>query len=201
MSGKIVIVFGPSGAGVSTLTQEVRTRIPSLYFSVSATTRAPRVGEADGVDYYFLTEAEFNYKVSQSLFLEWVTVHGYKYGTLVSEVEKRLADGTNILFDITVESSQEILSAWWKKRIEPDEAISIFVFPPYSDLEDLQKTLERRLSRCGLQTEEIQMRLKAVERQMEIGLNGLVLPVHNREGRTKEAAAEIVEHLRTKDIC
>ena len=89
---KLFVISGPSGAGKGTLVTRVRERRSNLGLTVSATTRAPRKGEVDGVNYFFLTREEFDRRVANGEFVEWAEVHGNCYGTLVSEVTSKLAD-------------------------------------------------------------------------------------------------------------
>ena len=97
MGARLFVVSGPAGAGKGTILERVRARRPDLALSVSATTRPPRAGEADGVAYYFMDESEFRSRVDAGEFLEWAVVHGNLYGTLRSEVESRLGEGSLIL--------------------------------------------------------------------------------------------------------
>ena len=95
MGARLFVVSGPAGAGKGTILERVRARRPDLALSVSATTRPPRAGEADGVAYYFMDESEFRSRVDAGEFLEWAVVHGNLYGTLRSEVESRLGEGSS----------------------------------------------------------------------------------------------------------
>jgi len=94
---RLFVVSGPSGAGKGTLLAGVREQRPDLGLTVSATTREPRPGERDGVDYHFLSEDEFECRVAAGDFLEWANVHGHCYGTLRSEVDKNLAAGRSVI--------------------------------------------------------------------------------------------------------
>ena len=115
----------------------------NLQFSVSATSRKPRDGENEGESYYFLTEEEFKSKINNNEFVEWEEVyHGTMYGTLISEVEKIISSGNNLIMDIDVKGALNI-----KKRYQ-DDAVTIFIMPP-----DLQ-TLEERLRKRNTDTEE-----------------------------------------------
>jgi len=96
---------------------------PDLGYSVSCTTRAPRAGEVDGQDYFFLSRAEFDARVARGEFAEWAEVHGQRYGTLRSEVERILASGRHVMLDIDVQGARQVTAAF------PD-AVTIFVVPP-----------------------------------------------------------------------
>ena len=105
LDSKLFVISGPSGAGKGTLVARVRERLPELGLTVSATTRKPRVGEVDGVNYYFLSEEEFSAKVERGEFVEWAQVHDHRYGTLVSEVKSKLADGHSLILEIDVQGA------------------------------------------------------------------------------------------------
>jgi len=116
----LFIISAPSGAGKTTIIKELFKASPGLKFSVSATTRAKRAGEQNGKDYYFLTDAEFDEKLSNNEFVEWENVHGNRYGTLKSEVEKYINSPIHIVFDVDVKGALSI------KKLFPD-AIMIFI--------------------------------------------------------------------------
>src|SRR5512144_408514 len=102
IAGKLVVVSAPSGAGKTSIAREILKRNPSLEFSVSATTRPMRAGEADGRDYFFLTREEFERRVRAGEFVEWEEIYGNLYGTLRSEIERALSHGRHLLFDLDV---------------------------------------------------------------------------------------------------
>ena len=123
--GKVIIFSAPSGSGKTTIVRHLLERYPQLEFSVSATSRAPRGQERDGVDYYFLSQEEFAKAVAENRFVEWEEVYkGTCYGTLRSEVERIWAKGHVIVFDVDVIGGINL------KRIFGDDACSIFVMPP-----------------------------------------------------------------------
>lgn len=157
MDGKMVIVSAPSGAGKTTIVKHITGIIGSLGFSVSATTRAPRSGEVNGKDYWFMSEEEFRTGIEGQEFVEWEEVYsGYLYGTLKSEIERIWAEGRSVIFDVDVKGGLNL------KRIYGGKALSIFIMPPSVD------ELEKRLRFRGKDSEEkIRMRVdKATE---EIG--------------------------------
>jgi len=101
--GALLIISGPSGSGKSTMCKDLLERMPEAVFSISTTTRAPRVGERDGVDYFFVTKDEFLRGIAEDRFLEWAEVHGNYYGTSKEMVESALNGGRLVLFDIDVQ--------------------------------------------------------------------------------------------------
>lgn len=130
--GVLFVVTGPSGVGKSTLIRRAMATIPGLGFSVSATTRPPRPGEVEGVDYHFLSPDRFQALVREQAFLEHATVYDRSYGTLRGPIEQALAEGRSILLDIDVKGAEQV-------RQRMPDATYIFVLPP-----DVA-TLERRL--------------------------------------------------------
>jgi guanylate kinase len=151
--GKLVIFSAPSGSGKTTIVRELLKRFECFELSISATSRAPRGVEKDGVDYYFLTNEEFKARVERDEFVEWEEVYqGTCYGTLKSEMERIWAKGNVILFDVDVIGGINL------KRIFGADACSVFVQPP--SIEEL----ERRLRGRGTDAEEvIQKRIAKAE--------------------------------------
>ena len=146
-NSKLFVISGPSGAGKGTLVARVRELRSNLGLTVSATTRAPREGEQDGVSYYFLSREEFMRRVDAGDFVEWAEVHGNCYGTLVSEVESKLKGGSSLILEIDVQGALQV-----KKRF-PD-AVLIFIKPPSLDI------LRQRLVGRGSETpESLELRL------------------------------------------
>jgi guanylate kinase len=120
---KVFVITGPSGVGKGTLIRELCQRVPDLELSISATTREPRQGEADGRDYHFLTREEFDRRVEREEFLEFATYSGNRYGTLRSEVERRLAAGHSVVLEIEVQGARQVRAAM-------RESIQVFIAPP-----------------------------------------------------------------------
>lgn len=138
-TGKIFIICGPSGVGKGTVAARLLENDPSLYFSVSATTRAPRHGEVDGVHYHFLTAEQFEKWLAEDLFLEHAQFVGSRYGTPQLYVDRAMEQGRDVLLDIEIQGAEQV------KRKRP-EAVRIYVAPPSWE------ELERRL--IGRGTEE-----------------------------------------------
>ncbi len=143
MRGAILVLSGPSGSGKSTLIKEMVKDIGPYYFSISTTTREPREGEVDGVDYFFVDKEEFKDDIEQELFLEYALVHGNYYGTSLKAVESALAEGKLVIFDIDVQGHESI-----KKRL-PDITTSVFITTPTFEV------LKERLSARKTDSEEI----------------------------------------------
>lgn len=136
--GIVVVVSGPSGVGKSSLLRRVLERDPNLRFSVSHTTRAPRPGEADGVDYHFVDPARFRELVREDAFLEWAEYQGHLYGTSRAAVEEPTGRGVDLLLEVEVQGARQL-----RERLP--EAVTVFVLPPAS-LADLEARLRRRSS-------------------------------------------------------
>jgi guanylate kinase len=158
MENKVVIISGPSGAGKTTIVRHLLNSSLNLEFSVSATTRAKRVTETDGKDYYFLTPDEFRRRISKDDFAEWEEVYkDHFYGTLNSEVERIWAGKNNVLFDVDVKGGINL------KKIFGQKAISIFIMPP-----SVNVLKERLLGRETDSKEKIRMRLLKAEEEMKL---------------------------------
>jgi guanylate kinase len=123
---RVFVITGPSGVGKGTLIRTLRERVPELELSVSATTRPPRPGEQDGVDYHFLSDAEFERRVRGGEFVEHATYSDRRYGTLRSELERRLRDGHPVVLEIEVQGARQV------RRTMP-EALQVFIAPPSRD--------------------------------------------------------------------
>ncbi|MBR6202895.1 MAG: guanylate kinase [Bacteroidaceae bacterium] len=141
MEGKLIIFAAPSGSGKSTIIKGIMAdggaENLNLHFSISATSRAPRGTEKDGVEYFFLTPEEFKEKIANDEFVEYEEVYADRfYGTLKSQVDKQLAAGENIVFDVDVKGALRI------KKLYGKRALSIFIQPP--SVEELRRRLEGR---------------------------------------------------------
>jgi guanylate kinase len=167
--------------GKGTLVAKVRGDRPSLGLTVSATTRPPRPGEVDGVSYFFMDDAEFSRRVSQGEFLEWANVHGHRYGTLLSEVRRNLAEGRSLILEIDVQGGLNV------RRIHPD-AVLVFIEPPSMD------ELERRLRGRGTEDEaSIECRLENARREMEMGASYDVRIVNDDLTRASEELERTID--------
>jgi len=144
---RVVVLSGPSAVGKSTVVRCLRDRLPDLHFSVSVTTRAPRPGEVDGVDYSFVTEEQFQQLIDRGDLLEWAEIHGglHRSGTPAAPVRTAAAAGRPVLIEVDLAGARAV------KQAMP-EATTVFLAPPSWD------ALERRLSGRGTETPEAMAR-------------------------------------------
>ena len=152
---RLYVLVGPSGVGKGTVVKALRKAHPQVNVTVSATTRSPRPGERDGIDYHFLSEAQFDELVASDGFVEWAIVHGQKrYGTLRSEIAKYIARGEDVILEIDLAGARQV------RRTNPD-ACFIFLQAPS------QKILQERLRGRGTEGEaEVTRRLQTAELEM-----------------------------------
>ena len=154
-SGNLIIISGPSGVGKTTIYKAVLKRFPDVLYSVSHTTRKPRYDEQQGVDYHFISEVDFKKRIHEGRWAEWAVVHGHYYGTSADFLNKGLSSGHDILLDIDVQGTMQILKHF------PD-SITIFLLPPSMD--DLKNRLRLRGSDSG---PDIEKRLLNAKKEME----------------------------------
>jgi len=151
--GTLLVLSGSSGVGKSTIIAQVLEQRPELYFSVSCTTRAPRPGEVDGVNYTFISREEFQARIERGEFLEYAEYVGNYYGTSMTVIREKLEQGVDVLLDIEVQGAAKV-----RERL-PDAA-SVFIVPP--SFEELAQRLRGR----GTDSEEkIQKRLETARRE------------------------------------
>ena len=151
---RVFVITGPSGVGKGTLIRTLRERMPELELSVSATTRQPRPGETQGVDYHFLTDDEFERRAADGEFVEHARYSGRRYGTLASELRRRTGDGAPVLLEIEVQGARQV------RETMPD-AVQIFIAPPSED------TLRTRLvGRGDTPAEEMARRLEVAREEL-----------------------------------
>ncbi|MDN5347330.1 MAG: guanylate kinase [Clostridia bacterium] len=140
--GLLLVISGPSGAGKGTLCQALREEMPEIVYSISATTRQPRPGEADGKNYYFVDKEKFQEMIAAGAFLEWALVYDNFYGTPRRPVEEALAAGKDIILEIDTQGAAQI------KKSFP-EGVFIFILPPSL------AELEQRIRKRGTETAEV----------------------------------------------
>jgi len=152
--GKVFVFSAPSGAGKTTLLNYMHDSVPNLVYSISATTRLPRVGEVDGRHYFFINEEEFKRRIDRDEFAEWALVHDHYYGTPRSFIDATIASGHHIIMDIDVAGKK-------KFDLVYPEAIGILILPPGLE------TLERRL-RARKSDDESTIRLRLANAAREV---------------------------------
>lgn len=153
--GNIFVISGPSGVGKGTLLNKLLEKHPEISLSVSATTRNPREGEVEGVNYYFLQKPEFQRKIEQGEFLEWAEFAGNYYGTPIKPIQNTVAEGKDVILEIEVQGAMQV-----KDKL-PD-AVLIFIMPPSFD--DLKSRLTNRATESQ---EAIEKRLSIVKSELE----------------------------------
>ncbi len=152
--GLLFILSAPSGAGKSTLCRAIRAHFTDLLYSVSYTSRAARPGEQNGVDYHFIAKAAFERGIERGRWAEWAEVHGNYYGTSAEILDRGIADGRDILMDIDVQGTRQILKRY-------PAGITVFIMPP--SLEALKSRLQARGTDSA---EVIAVRLKNAQNEM-----------------------------------
>jgi guanylate kinase len=182
---RVFVITGPSGVGKGTLIRGLMERLPQLRLSVSATTRAPRPGEHDGVDYHFLTPAEFDRRVQGGDFVEHADYAGRRYGTLREELDEKMRDDAAVVLEIEVQGASQV------RRTVPD-AVQIFIAPP--SLDALRTRLIGRGTDDG---EEVERRLQVAERELAAQPDFAHVVVNDRLDEALQRLSEIVAlHLK-----
>ena len=180
--GGLYVVSGPSGTGKGTLLAGVLAAVPDAWVSVSATTRAPRPGEQEGVSYYFLDREDFEELIESDGLLEWADVYGNLYGTPRSEVARRVSEGTQVFLEIDVQGGLQV-------RSHMPEAVLIFIAPPSMD--ELERRLVGRQTECA---DDIARRLEAARGEIEAASCYDYIVVNDDLGRATAEVLEIVRH-------
>jgi guanylate kinase len=176
----VFVITGPSGVGKGTLIRGLLERIPELELSVSATTRPPRPGERDGVDYHFMTPEQFDRHVRAGEFLEHATYSGNRYGTLRDQVQRRLDAGRSVVLEIEVQGARQV------RQAKPD-AVAVFIAPPS------REALRARLVGRGTDSpKQVEDRLRTAERELEAQGEFTHVVVNDRLEQATRELAEIV---------
>jgi guanylate kinase len=181
---RVFVITGPSGVGKGTLIRGLMERVAQLELSVSATTRAPRPGERDGVDYHFLSREEFDRRVADGEFVEHADYAGRSYGTLRSELEDRVREGTPVVLEIEVQGARQVRAAM-------PEAVQVFIAPP-----SLDALRTRLIGRGTDDPEEVERRLRVAEQELAAQPEFAHVVVNDRledalDALTKIVAAEL----------
>ena len=184
--GRLFIISAPSGTGKTTLCSAVLNRFPDMIFSVSYTTRKPRNGEQSGIDYHFIKKKDFKDKIEDGKWAEWADVHGNYYGTSSELLDRGLDSGRDILLDIDVQGTIQLLERY-------PESVTIFVMPP--SIEKLKRRLELRNTDSG---EIIARRLENAK--MEMAKKDLYLHViiNDQLNDAIEQLVAVIENYRSK---
>jgi guanylate kinase len=182
MEGKLVIISAPSGAGKTTIVKHLLDSGLNLAFSISATTRALRGKEKDGVDYFFLSVPEFRNRIEKNEFVEWEEVYNdLLYGTLKSEIERIWANGNHVVFDVDVKGGLNL------KKIFGEKAIAIFIMPPSVN------ELENRLKGRGTDSpEKIKMRLDKSHEELKLADQFDYVIINDSLDKAKAEAVRII---------
>jgi guanylate kinase len=201
MTPFLLILSSPSGAGKTTITKALLAARDDLGFSVSATTRAPRPGEQDGVDYHFLSREEFERRRAVGAFLEWAEYGGHLYGTLASEVNQTQAQGRHVILDIEVQGARQV-------RERRSDVVSIFILPPSVDElmnrlggrgTDQPKDLRERLLRAVDELDEAQHYDYLVvndDRTQAVAEVAAIIDAESRRTNRQRPLLETVQELR-----
>jgi guanylate kinase len=179
---KVFVITGPSGVGKGTLIRMLLDRIPSLELSVSATTRPPRPGEVDGAHYHFLSRRQFDAAVEAGDFVEWAEYSGNRYGTLRSELEKRVAAGVPVVLEIEVQGARQV-------REKLPASVAVFIAPPS------RAALRTRLIGRGTDSaEQVEQRLETADRELDAQPEFAHVVVNDRLDEAVDELVEIVRH-------
>ena len=179
--GLLILISGPSGTGKGTVCDLLRQKHPEISYSISATTRQPRPGEQDGVNYYFYTKEKFREMIDQGQLLEWAEVYGNFYGTPKQKVLDRLDAGEDILLEIDTQGALNVM------KVMP-EGLFIFLLPP--SLEELAARLKGR----GTETEEsLHRRLGAAVDEIKLATEYRYVVVNDKVQDAEETIANIIE--------
>jgi guanylate kinase len=151
---RVFVITGPSGVGKGTLIRGLMERLPQLELSVSATTRKPRPGETEGVDYHFLSPEEFERRIGAGDFVEHADYAGRRYGTLRSELDRRVGEGVPVVLEIEVQGARQVREAM-------PEAVQVFIAPP-----SLEALRTRLIGRGTDEVQEVERRLQVAEEEL-----------------------------------
>ena len=190
MAGKLIIFSAPSGSGKSTIIRFLLEKQElNLHFSISATSRAPRGTERDGVEYYFLSPDEFRQKIAAGDFLEYEEVYTDKYyGTLKSEVERRLGEGENVVLDVDVVGGCNV------KKMYGERALSVFIQPP-----SIEVLRERLVGRDTDAPDVIESRLAKAEYELSFAGRFDVVVVNDRLEEAEAKALDVITQFLKRD--
>ncbi len=192
-SGRLLLIVGPSGVGKGITVGILKERHPEWRFPVSSTTRPPRPGEVDGVDYHFFTPNEFDQKVADDELLEWAWVHGdQRYGLLKSSIIPHLEQGSIVVRDIDIQGCESI-----QQKLPRENVVSFFLLPPPREI-----LIERIRSRAPITDEELERRLESMAIEIKRGkeiCHHLIQTVDDQTHIPPDEIEQIVSELKSKD--
>lgn len=190
MEGKLIIFSAPSGSGKSTIINYLLSQNLNLAFSISATSRAPRGDEKNGVEYYFLSPEEFRTRIANDEFLEYEEVYTDKfYGTLKSEVERLTSMGKNVIFDVDVLGGVNI------KKYYKERALSVFIQPP--GIQELRRRLETRATDAP---EVIEKRIERAEFELSFSDKFDVVVINDDLNKAQQETLSIIKEFLGKEL-
>lgn len=180
---RVFVITGPSGVGKGTLIRALCDRMPQIELSVSATTRAPRPGEQDGVAYHFLSPSDFAKRITEGAFVEWAEYSGNRYGTLRAELERRLAAGVPVVLEIELQGARQV-------REQLPDAVQVFIAPPS------RETLRTRLVGRGTDTpDQVRRRLETADAELAAQPEFAHVVVNDR---LEDAVLDLVEIVQSE---
>jgi len=178
--GLLIVISGASGTGKGTVCKKLFELMPEMYYSISATTRQPRQGETDGVEYFFITVEEFKEKISARQFLEYAEVYGNFYGTPLYKIEEHLSRGENVLLEIDTQGALNVME-------KCPEGVFIFLLPP--SLEELYSRIKNRGTESA---ESLERRFKAAKAEIEVGKKYQYVVVNDEVDKAVEKVQAII---------
>jgi len=178
--GLLIVISGASGTGKGTVCKKLFELMPEMYYSISATTRQPRQGETDGVEYFFITVEEFKEKISAGQFLEYAEVYGNFYGTPLYKIEEHLSRGENVLLEIDTQGALNVME-------KCPEGVFIFLLPP--SLEELYSRIKNRGTESA---ESLERRFKAAKAEIEVGKKYQYVVVNDEVDKAVEKVQAII---------
>jgi guanylate kinase len=188
--GKLFVISAPSGAGKTSLCNELLKTYDNLEYSISYTTREPRADEVDGKDYFFVSEKVFRKMIENDEFIEWAEVHGNFYGTPKKFIEDKLKSGVNILLDIDPQGARQL-----RKRLN----FGIYVFVIAPSIKELEERLRKRRSESE---EKLRLRLENARKEVQFykDYDYIIINKNFEKAFNELNAIYIAEHLRSKDV-
>lgn len=178
--GLLIVISGASGTGKGTVCKKLLENMPQMYYSISATTRQPRQGETDGVEYFFLTTEDFKKKIAEGKFLEYAEVYGNFYGTPLYKIEEHLNRGENVLLEIDTQGALNVME-------KVHDGVFIFLLPP--SLEELYSRIKNRGTESA---ETLERRFNAAKAEINIGKKYQYVVVNDEVDKAVEKIQAII---------